>query len=920
MALTVDEINVVLGADISGFQRQMGAASSTIQGLGGFAAKAGTALTLGVTAPILAMGKASVDAASNFNQSMADISALTGSTGTKMQELSALALKMGQDTTFSATEASAGMLELLKSGLSVEQVMGGGLKGALDLAAAGNISVAEAAIVGSTALNAFKDDGLSMSDAADILAGAANASAADVGSLALGLSQASAVAAGVGLTFEDTATALALFANNGLKGSDAGTSLKTMLLNLQPTTKEQIALFDKLGLTTAEGTSAFFDQQGKLKSLSEIAGLLQGSLSGMTDAQKLSTLETIFGSDAIRAANIVFKEGSDGVKKLKDQMANVSAEEVAKARMDSFKGSVEQMKGSLETAGIVIGDKILPILEKLAGLVKGVADWFVKLNPDVQNTILIFLGVAAAIGPVLLVIAGVSALISLLIPVAAFLGTTIGVLMAAFLLVPLAIAAVIAIGVILYKHWDEIKAFAIKTWGAITQFITGFLVSIGTSISGFIERAKTYFNDFVESIKYGFTQIPVVINDAKDKIWAFIVSIGEFFHSIPGLVSETVTSIGKFFSDGWDNIIKVVSEFIPKLGTMILDFLVFLAYNFGFGLGTIVKFFMDLPGRIIGAVIELTTMVIQGWKNIIDFVIVEVPKLIMSIVTFFSELPGKISIILQNLWQAISDKWAAVRANTVAWLAIVVSTVINFFQELPGNVSRILQNVWQAISDKWAAVKTNTVAWFSIIVGQIASFLSGIPGTVASYLSSAVSAAANAARGIYNAVVNTVAQIPGQLVGIWNSIISYISGLWNRLYSAALDIAGGFWRGFKAGLGIKSPSYMEKAFIDMGDQALETLKGIKGLTPGYAAVGSKIMDAFQPQTGVMATGAGGGGVSSLTGVATQAPTSEIAESQNMGGVQVSVAQLVVREEADVLKIAQQLYRLQKDRTRGRGTR
>jgi TP901 family phage tail tape measure protein len=923
MALTVDEINVVLGADISGFQRQMGAASSTIQGLGGFAAKAGTALTLGVTAPILAMGKASVDAASNFNQSMADISALTGSTGTKMQELSALALKMGQDTTFSATEASAGMLELLKSGLTVEQVMGGGLKGALDLAAAGNISVADAAIVGSTALNAFKNDGLSMSDAADILAGAANASAADVASLSLGLSQASAVAAGVGLSFEDTTAALALFANNGLKGSDAGTSLKTMLLNLQPTTKEQTALFEKLGLMTAEGTSAFFDQQGKLKSLSEIAGLLQGSLSGMTDAQKLSTLETIFGSDAIRAANIVFKEGSDGVKKLKDQMANVSAEEVAKARMDSFKGSVEQMKGSLETAGIVIGDKILPILEKLAGWVKGVADWFVKLNPDVQNTILIFLGVAAAIGPVLLVIAGVSALISLLIPVAALLGTTIGVLMAAFFLVPLAIAAVIAIGVILYKHWDEIKAFAIKTWGAITQFITGFLVSIGTSISGFIERAKTYFNDFVESIKYGFSQIPVVINDAKDKIWAFIVSIGEFFKSIPGLVSETVKSIGKFFSDGWDNIIKVVSEFIPKLGTMILDFLVKLAYNFGYALGTIVKFFIELPGRIIGAVTELISM----------------------IVTFFSELPGKVSIILQNLWQAISDKWAAVRANTVAWLAIVVSTVVNFFQELPGNVSRILQNLWQAISDKWAAVKANTVAWWGIIVEQIANFVRNLPGTISGILQNVwqtisdkwaavrantvawwgiiVGAIKTTAGGIYDGIVNALRSIPSAFSNIIDSIWSYITSQYYRLYSAASNIASGFWQGFKDALGWHSPSYMEEIFIAMSDRIKGTLSDLKSSVPAYSAAAKGISNAFTKNTGLMTDIPMTSATSMTAPMQTPIPTSYAEEGTgngNSGGVQVSVAQLVVREEADILKIAQQLYRLQKDRTRGRGTR
>ena len=207
MALTVADIQVILGANITAFQNNMNSAVSTVQRLQGFMTAAGTALTVGLTVPIVAMGKASVDAASNFDQSMANIRAITGATGSEMQAMSKLALQLGADTTFSATESAEAMLELLKAGLSVEQVMGGGLKGALDLAAAGGIELSDAAIVASTALNAFRKDGLSVSDAADILAGAANASAASVSSLQLGLSQVSAIASGVGLSFADTSNA-----------------------------------------------------------------------------------------------------------------------------------------------------------------------------------------------------------------------------------------------------------------------------------------------------------------------------------------------------------------------------------------------------------------------------------------------------------------------------------------------------------------------------------------------------------------------------------------------------------------------------------------------------------------------------------------------------------------------------------------
>ena len=127
----------------------------------------------------------------------------------------------------------------------------------MDLAAAGGVSVADAAEIASTALNAFKNDSLSVAQASDILAGAANASATSVGELKLGLSAVSAVASAVGMSFKDTNTALAIFAQNGLKGSDAGTSLKTMFLNLQPTTKAQIGLFAELGLTTTKTTTIF---------------------------------------------------------------------------------------------------------------------------------------------------------------------------------------------------------------------------------------------------------------------------------------------------------------------------------------------------------------------------------------------------------------------------------------------------------------------------------------------------------------------------------------------------------------------------------------------------------------------------------------------------------------------------------------
>jgi TP901 family phage tail tape measure protein len=352
---------------------------------------------LAVGAVVVGTFAASVGAAANFEQKMKDIEAVAGATGSEMEQLGDLAKEMGQKTAFSASEAAMGIEELVKAGVSVTDILNGGLEGALNLATAGGLQLAEASEIASTALNAFKDDNLTVADSANILAGAANASATDVREMKFGLSQVSAVAAGAGLSFQDTATALAAFAMNGLKGSDAGTSLKTMLQNLQPRTEEQIGLFEELGLMTKEGANAFYDMNGEIKSMPEIAGLLQKSMKDMTDQQRSFALETIFGSDAVRAGNILFKEGAEGLNEMWAAMSKVTAADVAETKLQTLNGAFEELRGSVETIGIKIGEDFLPILTQITRQAVG----FVRSIDDVDlanlKAALSFGGAAAAV-------------------------------------------------------------------------------------------------------------------------------------------------------------------------------------------------------------------------------------------------------------------------------------------------------------------------------------------------------------------------------------------------------------------------------------------------------------------------------------------------------------------------------------------
>lgn len=291
---------------------------------------------------------------SDFTAQLSQIKAVTGLGESEMDAVKSKALELGAATQFSSTEAAQGMTELLKAGVSVKDVLGDASEAALDLAAAGELALPEAAEIMSTAMNAFHMD--DATHAADVLVGAANASATSVNEMKYSLSAVAAVAAGAGMSFDDTNTALGVLAQNGLKGSDAGTSLKTMLGRLSPQTDEAAKAMQRLGLLTDEGSSKFYDEQGNIRSLADIAGLLHTSMKGLTNEQRSNALATIFGSDAIRAGNILYREGAEGVIKMQDAMKNITAQETAKVAMDNLRGSVLKLKSAWENITIKLLD------------------------------------------------------------------------------------------------------------------------------------------------------------------------------------------------------------------------------------------------------------------------------------------------------------------------------------------------------------------------------------------------------------------------------------------------------------------------------------------------------------------------------------------------------------------------------------
>lgn len=504
----------------------------------------GKKLTLGVTAPLLGIAAMGIKTAASFEESMNVMGAVAGVPGPELEKLRALAIKVGQDTVFSANEAAQAQVELAKAGVSTADILAGALKNGMDLAAAGGLEVAEASSIMANAMNTFNISGAESVQVADALAGAAAASSADVRDLALGLAQVGLVANASGLSIQETTAALAAMANAGLSGSDAGTSFKTMLMNLQPITKKQIKLMDELDLS-------FVNADGSFKSLTEIAGLLKDRLGSMSEAQRLAALETIFGSDAVRAATVLMNEGAEGIQGYIDQTSKVgTAWEQAKARMEGLPGAIERLKGSLETAALALGEVIGPWFEKLGGWVEDMANKFTEADPATQKMI-VALGVfAAAIGPVLIGL-GAMAL--------AFAALSAN----PFILVVAGIVALIGVLVWAYFEFETFRNIVNAVGSGIALMFTGMvgivqgaigliLAILATMVSGWLSMA----GGILAAADLAFGWIPGV----GDKISAARAKFDDFAAGVNGGMQTARDAVANFGSTADAELMRVKQD------------------------------------------------------------------------------------------------------------------------------------------------------------------------------------------------------------------------------------------------------------------------------------------------------------------------------------------------------------------------
>lgn len=348
-------VTVNLQARVSGYIAQMQAAGRATADVGKSGSK--TAQQAGLLSPkLLGVGVAAatmtamaVKKFADFDAAMSEVRAATGETADGMDALTIAAKKAGGATMFSAKEAAEGITNLAKAGVSTADILSGGLDGALDLAAAGSMDVADAAETAAAALVTFNLRGTDMSHVADLLAAGAGKAMGEVSDLGMALKQAGVIAANTGLSIEETTAALSAMASRGILGSDAGTSLKSFLQRLVPESKKAANAMESIGL-------AAYDAQGNFVGLEAVAGQLRKGLARLTQEERDTALKTIFGSDAVRAATVLYAEGADGVQEWTNAVNDAGyAAEYASTLTDNLKGDIERLTGALDTQFVSAG-------------------------------------------------------------------------------------------------------------------------------------------------------------------------------------------------------------------------------------------------------------------------------------------------------------------------------------------------------------------------------------------------------------------------------------------------------------------------------------------------------------------------------------------------------------------------------------
>lgn len=805
----------------------------------------GAAMTKYITTPLIGVGVAAAKVGGDFEEQMSRVKAISGATGDTFEQMKQQAIDLGAKTAFSAKESAAGMENLASAGFSAQEIMKA-MPGLLDLAAVSGGDVALASENTATALRGFGLEASEAGHVADVFARAAADTNAEVGDMGEALKYVAPVANSMGISLEETAAAIGIMSDAGIKGSQAGTTLRGALSRLARPTKAMQDTMDNLGVS-------FYDADGKMKPLKTQVELLKKAFEGLTPEQQQNALVTLYGQESLSGMMALIDKGPDSLGKLTKSLkdSDGAADDMARTMQDNMNSSIEQMFGAFESAAIVIQKILAPSIKKVADAISGLVEKFVSAPESTQRLVVAIGAIAIAIGPVLYALGMlVKAFQTMKVGLGVLgngislfkkLGSAIGFLTSPVGLVIAAVALLVVGFIYLWNTSEDFRNFWIGLWEGIKSAVSSAVEWIQNAW----KSTGEWFNNLWKSIKEGADNVWTTIQEAPGKAADWIknkwTETKEFFSSIWDGIKEAASS-------AWEGIVNILAPYVIAIKNVfqpMIDFFTNLWSQIGSIAGSAWEIIKTAVMGPILLLIDLITGNFNQLKEDASMLWTTLTTNIQNIITTFVDIVVGYYTALKdtviNIWNVLTSTIKDVWNYFTTWIKETTNNIVNSIKQGWNNLKQgtidLFNNMIQGAKDLWNSFK----AWFiNLVIGTKDNIIQGWEnlkqGTIDTF-NNLVSGAQEVWDNLVNAVSDTVDRVTGwfdnlkniDLLAAGKAIMdSFLEGLQNA-WKSVQDFVGGIGDWIREH---KGPiQYDRKLLIPAGQAIMNGLN--KGLTGGF---------------------------------------------------------------------------------------
>lgn len=638
--------------DMKTFQDESATVSDKFSAMGSALTSVGGTLTKSVTLPLVGVGAAVMKVGSDFEAQMSRVQAISGATGDELKALTDQAIDLGATTAFSAGEAAEGMENLASAGFNTQEIMSA-MPGLLDLAASSGAELGTASEIAASAIRGF---GLAASDAghvADVFAEAAARTNAQTEDMGEAMKYIAPVAKAMGQSLEETAAAVGIMSDAGIKGSQAGTSLRSALSRLAKPTEVMLTKMGELGLS-------FYDAQGNMLPLNGIIEQLETNMAGLTQEQRNNALITLFGQESLSGMLALMERGPEELRALTESFEDCdgAAAEMAETMLDNTKGSVEEMMGSIETLAIRLQQVMAPAVTAVVQKITEFVNKLSSLSPETLQMIVTIAGVVAALGPLLLIIGKLSSAIGSIISLVGGAGGLSAVLTALTGPIGIVIAAIAAL---------------------VTAWVTDF-GGIREKTAEIFEAIKSVFTTAWEFISNLWNENFLNIQNIAQTVWSNIELI---FSTAFNLISNAFQIFAALFQGDWDTAWNLVKEG----ASLIWETIKTLFSNF---LNLLVDTLIHIGVRLLQAAKDTFNKVKEGFQNVWDAIKTWFSEVVNDPVNTIKGIGSALfeagKSIFTSLWDGMKSIWESITSwvsNAVNW----ISEKVQFWKDESAKVS-----------------------------------------------------------------------------------------------------------------------------------------------------------------------------------------------------------------------------------------